>query len=525
MEIKPDTLKFESLLSEFKEQKIRIPEFQRDFVWDKNRIRKLLNSIYNQYPIGSYVLWESTDKIKCVERVGNYEFENSPPEGHPIKYVIDGQQRILSIIAAIKGATIADKEYNFYFDLDKCTFLEEKEIEIKERSVPLQRIFLNSAEYSNLIDEYDRKYRELLNDLYLRFHSYPFSIIYVKNENSLKNICNVFHMLNTTGKKLSPVALVISKAWSESFDLRQKFNEMHEKFEEFGEIPEYRILQLAAVLFYEKKCKKDIIINYLEISKLRENWYNLIKSLEFALDFLTNKLKVKHIKYIPFDIIIVPLAYFYYNNKKGENSIQKEQFEKWFWMAGLSRRYDSAVEGRVEKDLVEFDKILNGDKAEFNYQIGWDELKKSIRNEKLSFGSAFSKTILSLYSYNNPLGLKDGESVQFRSYSFLNRKNLHHVFPKNHIKKHIPDLKEYTNKVVNFCFLPADQNIEASDDPPKKYMEEFSKANKKFEEALNSHFIKDLKEFGIDDDDFEKFLEKRSEIIKKEFEKLIKKEN
>ena len=66
MEIKPDTLKFDSLLSEFTELKIRIPEFQRKFVWDKSSIRKLLNSIYQQYPIGSFILWESTRKIVRV---------------------------------------------------------------------------------------------------------------------------------------------------------------------------------------------------------------------------------------------------------------------------------------------------------------------------------------------------------------------------------------------------------------------------------------------------------------------------
>jgi len=523
MKIQPDLLKFETLLSEFKEQKIRIPEFQRDFVWDKNRIRKLLNSLYHQYPIGSFILWESTDKVKCIGRVGNYELENEPPEGYPIKYVIDGQQRILSLIAAIKGASIDGDEYNFYFDLEECTFLEENEVRgIQERCVPLQKIFLNNAEYSDFIDTYDSKYRKLLNDLYLRFNSYPFSVIYVRNENSLKNICNVFHVINTTGKKLSPVALVISKSWSEGFDLRKKFNDMHAKFANFGEIPEYRILQLAAVILHDKKCKKSIIVDELQVSKLKEIWEDLIKSLELSLDFVNNKLRIKHLRYIPFDVILVPLAYFFYKNKlKGESNIQKEQLKKWFWLVGLSRRYDSAVEGRIEKDLDEFDKILNGQKPEFNYQIGWDNIKEFILNEKLSFGSAFCKTILSLYSYKTPLSFKDGEPVQFSSYSLLNRKNLHHVFPRNYIRKSIPDLRAYTNKIVNLCFIPADQNIEASDDPPQDYFEEFSKTNKKkFIESLNSHFIRDLKEFGIKDNNFKRFLDKRAEAIKEEFERL-----
>ena len=525
MEIKPDMLKFESLITEFKEQKIRIPEFQRDFVWDKNRIKKLLDSIYKQFPIGSFILWECTEKIKCVERIGNYEFENEPPKGYPIKYVIDGQQRILSLIAAIKGATIDDKKYEFYFDLEENRFLNKNEIsEDNKRYVPLKNIFFNKIDYSNFIDYYEKKHRQLLNELYLRFNDYQFSVIYVRNENKLKNICDVFHVINTTGKKLSPVALVISKSWSEGYDLRKKFNEMHEKFNDFGEIPEYRILQLAAVILHEKQCKKNIIIEHLQISKLKELWDDLIKSLERAIDFVINILKIKHIRYIPFDIIIVPLAYFYYkNNMKRENPTQKELLKKWFWFVGLSRGYDSAVEGRIEKDLKEFDKILNGKEPLFSYSISWDKLKESIMNEKFSLNSAFCKTILSLYSYNNPLNFSDSESVQFSSYSSLNKKNLHHVFPRKYIKDNLPHLKEYTHKVVNLCFIPADQNIEISADPPKEYFDRFKIINKKFNESLESHFITDLKDFGIEENDFEKFLEKRANIIKKTFEKLIKK--
>lgn len=521
MEIKPDTLKFESLLSEFKEQKLRIPEFQRNFVWDKNRIGKLLYSIYLQYPIGSYILWESTDRIKCVERVGNYQFENEPPIGYPIKYVIDGQQRILSLIAAIKGADIDGRKYTFYFDLKECKFLQENEIEeIRERCVPLQKIFQNNVEYSNFIETFDSKYRNMLNDLYLRFNSYPFSVIYVRNENSLKKICNVFHLLNTTGKALSPVALVISKSWSEGFDLRKKFNEMHEKFTDFGEIPEYRILQLAAVILHNKKCKKNIIVDKLGISELNKIWNDIIKSLELALDFVNNKLMVKNIKYIPFDVILVPLSYFYYkNNLKRESNTQKEQLKKWFWLVGVSRRYDSTVEGRIEKDLEEFDKILKEEKAQFNYPVQWDKLRELVFNEKFSLNSAFCKTILSLYAYNHPLGLKDGEPVQFKSYSLLNRKNLHHVFPKNYIKNSLAHLKEYTHRIANLCFQPADQNREIDDNPPKEYFEDLN-TNKKLNESIKSHFINDLAEFGINDGNFIKFLEKRSETIAKEFIKL-----
>ena len=451
MENEPDKLKFKDLLSEFSKQRIRIPEFQRNFVWNKTQIKKLLDSIYNQYPIGSFIFWISTEEINCVTRAGNYIFDELPPKGYPISYVIDGQQRILSLITAIKAATIDDKTYSFYFDLVDKKFLEESEISIQsDKYVPLPKLFLESAEYSEFIDNFDKSQKLILNDLYLRFNNYLFSTIKVKNEDSLKKICDVFHVINTTGKKLSPVALIISKCWSEGFDLRKKLNEMHNKFKSWGEIPEYRILQLASVLTHDKKCKKDIIVNHLTVSEIKDSWENMIKSLELSIDFLKTKLRVKNIRYMPFDVILVPLAYFYYkNNLTPEDNTQKEHLKKWFWTVGLSRKYDSAVEGRLEKDLEVFDKIISGNTPVFSYNIAIDNLKENIIAEKFSFGSAFCKTILSLFSYNKPLGFSDGEAVEFESYSNLNRKNLHHIFPQNYIKKHLPNEVEYTNKVTN----------------------------------------------------------------------------
>ena len=70
MELHPDKISFQTLFNEFQQQKVKIPEFQRDFVWNKNQIKKLLDSIYKQFPIGSFIFWISTRKVKCVERGG-----------------------------------------------------------------------------------------------------------------------------------------------------------------------------------------------------------------------------------------------------------------------------------------------------------------------------------------------------------------------------------------------------------------------------------------------------------------------
>jgi len=107
MEVKPDDIRFQELMAGIVSCKIQIPPFQRSFVWRPSDIRYLLDSIYRGYPIGSFIFWKTTRKLPHTRNVGNINFENREiTQGTEISYVLDGQQRITSLFAAVKGADI-----------------------------------------------------------------------------------------------------------------------------------------------------------------------------------------------------------------------------------------------------------------------------------------------------------------------------------------------------------------------------------------------------------------------------------
>lgn len=71
---------------------IRIPGFQRSFVWEPDRAALLMDSIHKGYPFGSVLLWRTRTDLKTEKKVAGIILP--PPEkGHPIDYVLDGQQR------------------------------------------------------------------------------------------------------------------------------------------------------------------------------------------------------------------------------------------------------------------------------------------------------------------------------------------------------------------------------------------------------------------------------------------------
>jgi hypothetical protein len=75
---------------------IKIPKFQRGFVWDEDQIIKLLESIYEGYPIGSLLFWLSDKPMRSERDIGGFELPTTPDK-YPRNYVLDGQQRLTTI--------------------------------------------------------------------------------------------------------------------------------------------------------------------------------------------------------------------------------------------------------------------------------------------------------------------------------------------------------------------------------------------------------------------------------------------
>ena len=80
---------------------IKLPKFQRPFVWNKEDILKLLDSVYKGYPIGSILLWLTNQKLANERRIGDLEIGDRSEE-YPTNYLLDGQQRLSSLCGAFE---------------------------------------------------------------------------------------------------------------------------------------------------------------------------------------------------------------------------------------------------------------------------------------------------------------------------------------------------------------------------------------------------------------------------------------
>jgi hypothetical protein len=98
--------KYEALFVEIDTGQIKLPMFQREFVWEKEQSAKLIDSILKGFPIGTFIFWKTKEDLRSYKDVGNHRLPDTP-EGDYVQYILDGQQRITSLYAIRKGIRIS----------------------------------------------------------------------------------------------------------------------------------------------------------------------------------------------------------------------------------------------------------------------------------------------------------------------------------------------------------------------------------------------------------------------------------
>src|SRR5262245_11087190 len=98
----PHSMSLTTLSVEIEKGTVKIPQFQREFVWSKQKSAELLDSILKGYPIGTFIFWKTTEELRTIRNIGGIDLPKTP-KGDYIQYVLDGQQRLTSLFAAVKG--------------------------------------------------------------------------------------------------------------------------------------------------------------------------------------------------------------------------------------------------------------------------------------------------------------------------------------------------------------------------------------------------------------------------------------
>jgi hypothetical protein len=515
-----DTCYFiEDLINDLRRGRIKIPSFQRGFVWDADRVAYFVDSIYKGFPFGSVLLWRTRTPLRMERNLGPYKLPDNDPE-YPIDYVLDGQQRITSIFGIFQNSLEPEENeatnwVNLFFELNSqeaipFRYLDNPENYDSNKYFPLKYVF-DSPKYRQTTRNLDEDLARQIDELVSKLTKAKIPLERFESEER-KYVATVFERINRQGLELDTLQLLSVWNWSEDFDLQEKFREILEELEPFGfkEVGSDLLLKCCAAVV-KNSADPEVFVN-LPGNEVRQKFDEVRNGIFRAIDFLKREFNIFSLKFLPMENILVVLSAFFASPEKQPSPPLQEQYKsinKWFWRSCFSQRYARGGAKSTEVDLKEIQKLKNGESSNLGeFPISID--KSYFLNNVFRVSSIATSTLVLLLAENEPLNFIQGTKISLEEVlSQGNRKEFHHIFPKAYLKGLNSYSDEEINCLVNFSILSRADNNKLKARSPGNYRSEMPTDAQALETIIKSHFCFN----EMFNDNYKEFLEKRANLL------------
>lgn len=513
--ITPSNPRMASLLSDVEKGNIKIPVFQREYVWKDEQIMSLLDSIYRGYPVGSLLLWSTKEKLRSERDVGGFKLPNTPTD-YPVLYVLDGQQRLTTLYGVFHSdSETANPE--LANRLSVCFVPETEEFVHYSVADPATSINLrNILDTTKLLPELPRfstDQQRTIASLTERFKDYEFPVVTIRDRSN-QEVCRVFQRINSSGTTLSTLELLAAWTWSDQFDLRKEIeallDRMAEKnYEDIGEVQVMR--SLAAIV------RDDIETDSLVDARpddLIAGMQKVKEAINAAIDFLEGEFQIRNSVFVPFPIMLVPLVRFFAETLK-PRAEQRKQLRQWFWHCAFTQRYMAGTNTAVLEDLKHMRELAAG-KSPFDSLSA--TVSPALFKKTWRINSTAAKATICLLAQFQPRSFPSDAPMDLgATLAAYNARQFHHIYPKAHLAKLGIPFHE-SNIIANICMLSASDNNKIGDDSPQDYLPKISSEvrEKAFPRALIPA------EFYAGDKPYADFIKSRAEILARLAEEAIR---
>lgn len=519
----------EIILNWYRSKEIAIPEIQRPFVWDSTKVRNLLDSLYQGYPVGYLIVWKNPNvKLK--------DGKNS--EGK--KILIDGQQRVMALITSILGQEIVNSDYKKQKIIISFNPQTEK-FEVLNPAIQRDNVWIQdvspiingTARLSKVVSEYCEKnaiadkdkIEDSLENL-KKILSRPIGLIELEHDLDIEIVTEIFIRINSEGISLNQADFAMSKIASNEVyngtmlrksidyfchlirspefyvsitecdkeflnsEFIQKISWLKDENEDLydpgysdllrvaftSEFDRGKLADLVSLLsgrnFESRTYEEEIVKESFE--KLKKGIFNFVNETNFKRFIMI----IKSAGFISSDMIrsknALNFAYILYLKLRALNynpaDIEK-YVKKWFVLSILTQRYSGSPESMFDFDIK---RISTGK---------FEDFLKDVENAQLSdayWESALVQNFKTPVSSSPYFNVFLAAQVKFNEKGFLSkditikdlisqRGDIHHIFPKEYLKLHGLKRGEY-NQIANYVYTQSEININIGKKSPKEYL-------------------------------------------------------
>ena len=562
------------LMREVSTGKEQLPEFQRGWTWDNDRIRGIIASLSQGYPMGAIMRLEYGNE--------NVRFKYRTIEGvtvtgvTPEFLILDGQQRLTSMYRATcckepvetmteKGKKIkryyyldikkcldesedrvdaviavpSDRKVKTNFDRDVVLDLSTRELEFEHEMFPINIIFDSNAredwadgykEYHEYDKAFMEKYKQFRTQVIDTIVGYKLPVITLGKETPREAVCKVFENVNTGGVPLTVFELVTATFATYDFDLRKDWIECRDKIRGKGETLNTDVMEgvdetsfLTAITLYTTylsdkmtTCKKKDVLA-LNFEDYKKNRDILLEGYKMARKFLFQQYVFRK-RDLPYTTQLIPLSAICAVIGTATFNLPSTQkiLATWFWCGIMGEMYGGANETRYATDIEDVVADIQGKDSQ-NRTINAAYFSATRLLSLQTRNSAAYKGIMALVYREQCRDFMQGITMDIVK-SMDESPDIHHIFPEAYCKKMGLDKSKWNSIVNKTPLLPA-SNRQIGGDAPSVYSGNIMKKAEIDEVELRFRIESHLVNYDyLIADDFDHYFIARAKAILKVIE-------
>ena len=559
--------------------KAQLPEFQRSWTWDDGRIRGILASLSQGYPMGAIMRLEyGNEEVK---------FKYRPIEGvknvteKPDYLVLDGQQRLTSMYRTtcskepVETKTDKGKDIKrfYYLDIKKCLDdnedrydailpvpedrriktdfdrkivldLSTRELEYEHEMFPVNIIFDSSAredwadgykEYHDYGKVFMERYKAFRTNVIETITGYKLPVITLGKETPREAVCKVFENVNTGGVALTVFELVTATFATYEFDLRADWEACKEIIWGIHDSLNTDVMRgvdetafLTTITLYTSyfadtmtTCKKKDVLA-LDFESYKANKPAVLEGYMLARKFLFSQY-VFRMRDLPYTTQLIPLAAICAVIGKSSFNLPRTQkiLARWFWCGIMGEMYGGANETRYANDIEDVVAEIQG-KESLNRTVNAAYFSASRLISLQTRNSAAYKGIMALVYRESCRDFMKGTTMDIVK-SMDESPDIHHIFPESYCTKQGYSKSKW-NSIINKTPLLPESNRQIGGDAPSKYSQKIMKAAQIDEDQLHLRVESHLVNYdAFIHDDFDVYFIDRAKSILKVIEAAMEK--
>jgi hypothetical protein len=506
---------------------IGLPDIQRPFVWNTTKVRDLFDSMYRGFPVGYLLFWENG--LPGEHRTIGADNKQKAPR----LLIVDGQQRLTSLYAVMKGVPIVDKDFRrsrlrlAFHPLEKRFEVTNPAIErdpvwLADVSVlwhPSTNLltfvnkFIGSIGEKYTLSEKEREEVYHAIDRVVDLRNYPLTALEVSSSVTEEEVADIFVRINSRGTPLNQADFILtlmSVFWDDGRKELEEFcraaktpprDKKPSPYTPYLQPAPDQLLRVNVALGF-RRARLEHVYSLLRGKDLqtrefsaqrRDEQFDILRhaqkevlNLQNWHDFFNVLARCGYIHpgLISSETAVVYTYALWLIGKRDfrvDSFSLREIMAQWFFMASLTGRYTGSPETRMDQDLAllrglstpgEFTKAL---RQEITAVLTRDYWEVTLPNE-LATASAQSTAQSSFYAalciLEAPVLYSKMKVRELLNPAIKGNKSpleRHHLFPRKYLTKIGIQERRDINQVANYALVEWKDNVDISDQPPEKY--------------------------------------------------------